>query len=286
MRDFPDYKPDPNAKPTEAADRKRRDVHPAFGSVSKNIQNDFTDPARQTEVGSVAGTDVPIVNFQGAPEVTFSPGDPNGAVSANYYVEAINVSYTVYNKTGGTVMATKNLGSLWSGNPQDGDPVVLYDKFADRWLISEFQLTTTPYQLCVAISQTNDPTGAYYTWKFSVGSNTPDYPKYAIWNNGYYITFQYFNSSNIPTHPQEMAWIDRGRMLEGSPSAGMVLANMPASPSFMGGNNSLFTAPKVLDCDGSALPPYGSPDYVVFFQNIASGGYSNSIIMLISGYNS
>jgi Secretion system C-terminal sorting domain len=68
-------------------------------------------------------------------------------------------------------------------------------------------------------------------------------------------------------------------MLKGSPSAGMILADLPLQPSFAGDNNSLFAAPKVLDCDASALPPYGTPDFLVFYQNIASGGASNSIIM-------
>jgi len=276
MRDLPDYKPTVGEN-HEAADKKRRNIHPN-NNIPNSSRYDYSDPIRQTEVGKNVGSAAPIVDFDGAAESASDPGDPNGAVNSSYYVQAINVTYTVFNKTGGTVMATKNLGSLWSGNPQDGDPVVLYDKFADRWVISEFQVTTTPYQFCVAVSKTNDPTGAFYVWKFSMGGIFPDYPKYAIWNNGYYVTFQAFNGGN-PRSPQEVAVLERNRMIEGSPSAGMILANTPATPSLMGDNNSLFTAGKVLDCDASALPPYGTPDYLVFFQCRAAGGYSNSIIM-------
>lgn len=276
MRDLPDYKPAPGTERHEASDKRRRAIH-NNNSISP-AASDYTDPLRQTSIGSITGTDVPLVDFEGASDAFEDPGDPNGAVGPTYYVQALNVTYTVFDKSGNTVMPTKDLGSLWTGDPQDGDPVVLYDKFADRWLITEFQVTNTPYQFCVAVSKTNDPTGSFYVWEFSMGNIDPDYPKYAIWNNGYYITFQGFNGFNTLV-PQKMAVLERNRMLNGSPSAGMILANMPAPPDFMGGNNSLFTAPKVLDCDASALPPYGTPDYVVFFENIASGGYSNTIIM-------
>ncbi len=275
MRDLPDYKSSPDAM-REASDKRRRNMHP--NNTTPLSAYDYTDPLRQTNTGS-AGTniDVPIVDFPGTTDFEF-PGDPNGAVDSTYYVQTINVSYTVFDKVGNVVMPAKDLGSLWAGDPQDGDPVVLYDKFADRWLITEFQITNVPYQFCVALSKTNDPTGAFYVWQFNIGSIDPDYPKYAIWNNGYYITFQGFNGFN-PIVPQEMAVLERNRMLKGSPSAAMIIANLPSSPAFQGGNNSLFTAPKVLDCDASALPPFNTPDYVLFFENIASGGYSNSIIM-------
>lgn len=276
MRDLPDYKPVAENERHEAADRKRRNVRPDYSIPASAY--DYTDPLRQTNVGSITGIDAPIVDFPGASESNEFPGDPNGAVDSNYYVQALNVTYTVFDKMGNVVMATKDLGSLFPGDPQDGDPVVLYDKFADRWLITEFQVLNTPYQFCVAVSKTNDPTGAFYVWEYNMGNTDPDYPKYAIWNNGYYITFQGFDGM-FSLEPQKMAVLERNRMLNGSPSAGMILADMPPSPTFMGGNNSLFSAPKVLDCDASALPPYGTPDYVVFFENIASGGYSNMIVM-------
>jgi hypothetical protein len=275
LRDLPAYKPTPGKK-QEAADKRRRVYHPK--NTNFHPGNDYTDPIRQTEQGSLTGNHAPIENFEGIDMYEYDPPDPNGAVDSNYYVETVNVEYAVYDKSGNTILSARDLGALWSGDPQDGDPVVLYDKFADRWLITEFQVSNTPYQFCVAVSKTSDPTGAFYVWKFSMGSTDPDYPKYAIWDDGYYITFQAFGAVN-PLVPQEIAVLERNRMLEGSPSAAMILANLPTPPDFMGGNNSLFTAPKVLDCDASALPPYGTPDYMVYFENIASGCYSNSIVM-------
>jgi hypothetical protein len=277
FRDFPDYKPVAGQK-EESADKKRRLMHRNTNNV-KHAEQDVTDPIRQTEQGNKLGI-APIVNFEGMDLTQYDPPDPNGAVGDSLYVETINVTYAVYNKAGGTVMGSKNLGSLWSGDPQDGDPVVLYDKFADRWFISEFQVTNSPNQLCVAISKTGDPTGAYYVWEFSMGNTYPDYPKYSIWSDGYYVTFQGFNNNtNNANTPQQVGVLERAKMLRGDASAGLILGNLPASPSFAGDNNSLFAAPKTLDCDASALPPFGTPEYLIFFQNIASGGYSNEIIL-------
>jgi len=278
IRELPDYKPEKGITRQEAADKIRQAIRPSTGNFQPG--NDYSDPVRQTGVGSSLGNGAPLVNFEGALDSIWDPADPNGAVSANYYVQLVNVTFTVYDKKGNIVLPTKDLGSFWSGDPTDGDPIVLYDKFADRWFISEFQITNSPYQLCVGVSQTNDPMGAYYVWEYSMGPIDPDYPKYSIWTDGYYITYQGLNvKNNQPIVPQQMAVLERNRMLKGDPNAGMIIANLPTPPDFQGGRNSLFAAPKTLDCDASALPPYGTPNYLVFFENKASGGYSNSIVM-------
>lgn len=270
-------KPKKEGKDAESADKIRRNIHHKNASFQPTY--DYTDPVRQTIQGSRIGAGItPIVNFQGMTDFSF-PGDPNGAVGDTNYVEVINVSYAIYDKLGNTIMPASDLGALWPGDPKDGDPVALYDKFADRWFLSEFQISNTPNQFCVAVSKTNDPTGAYYVWMFSMGSNDPDYPKYSIWSDGYYITFQEFDASFNAVVPQRIAVLERNRMLKGDPNAGMILANMPRHPDFAGDSNSLFSSPKTLDCDASALPPYGTPNYLVFYQNKASGGYSNVLIM-------
>ena len=102
----------------------------------------------------------------------------------------------------------------------------------------------------------------------------PDYPKYSIWNDGYYLTFQGFTGFALNS-PQQVAVMDRSKMLKGSPNAGMILANLPTPPDQLGGKNSLKSAPKTLDCDASALPPFGTPEYLVYFENKTTGGLLN-----------
>ena len=78
------------------------------------------------------------------------------------------------------------------GTRDDGDPIVLYDRFADRWLISQFVLPnypSGPFYEEIAISQTGDPTGAYYLYCFMVhATEMNDYPHFGIWPDGYYMT--------------------------------------------------------------------------------------------------
>src|SRR5256885_6908138 len=78
----------------------------------------------------------------------------------------------------------------------NGNPIAKYDSIADRWVISQFSVTTTPYLQCVAVSQTGDPTGSYNRYSFQY-SNFPDYPKMSVWPDAYYITFKLFNANTF-----------------------------------------------------------------------------------------
>ncbi|MCB9135212.1 MAG: hypothetical protein H6636_07285 [Anaerolineales bacterium] len=175
-----------------------------------------------------------------------SPPDPNGDVGPNHYVQTVNATkIAIYNKTG-TLLATPfNMGTLWtSGNcaSNAGDPVVLYDAQADRWLLSQF---ADPNHMCVAISQTPDPTGAYFTYTFNV-TQFPDYFKFGVWPDAYYM------SANESTYTAYA--FNRANMLIGSPAT---------FQKFTGGTN--FYMPG--DLDGTTPPPAGSPEYFYTFKD-------------------
>ncbi len=234
------------------------------------------DPVVQSTMGTMAIT-APLVKWEGGNDANSCPNDPNGAVGPTQYIQAYNSSYSVYSKTGALLKGPVDLKTLFTNIPgDDGDPVILYDKFADRWFISEFQTDKAPTGFSVAISKTNDATGAYYVYNFSNSgwntNNIPDYLKFSIWSDGYYMT------ANL--QPGQVVVLDRTRMLAGKSSSGMVVANYPFTPTCFSGatNNSLWNDPKILDCDASALPPYGTPNFLVFFENTNSGGASNSIV--------
>ena len=87
------------------------------------------------------------------------PPDTNGAVGATQYVQWVNSSFAIFNKTTGALIAGPTAGNtLWSGfgggcqTNNNGDPVVQYDKLANRWVMSQFSVSTTPYLQCVAVS--------------------------------------------------------------------------------------------------------------------------------------
>ncbi|HKN36420.1 MAG TPA: hypothetical protein VJX16_24530, partial [Terriglobales bacterium] len=148
------------------------------------------DPVRQRTAASIAAF-APVVglgfeglgNGQYGFSVTGAPPDTNGAVGATQYVQWVNTSFAIFNKSTGALISGPTAGnSLWSGfgggcqNNNDGDPIVLYDKLANRWVFSQFSVTTTPYRQCIAVSTSSDATGTYNRYSFQY-NNFDDYPK-------------------------------------------------------------------------------------------------------------
>jgi hypothetical protein len=203
-----------------------------------------------------------------------APPDPVGDVGPNHYVEMINLVFGVYDKQGNRLTGPTKLGDLWTGfaipdcTDPSGDPVVVYDQLEDRWLLSQFSTRGPTYYNCVAISQTGDPTGAYYRYAFSTGVNFPDYPKYGLWRNSYIITTREFG----PTVEYGIGVyaLERDKMLEGDPNARVVRffldGNAPGMLPLVG--DGLLPP----DIDGRTMPANGAPAPLVGTQD-DDGGY-------------
>src|SRR6266481_810301 len=152
------------------------------------------DKAVQRVLGKI-GIPGPIITFDGNINLCgCSPPDPNGAVGPNHVVTMANLHFQIFDKNGTSLFGPAANNTLWSGfggpcqTENAGDPVVLYDQLADRWLLSQFTANGPNYFECVALSQTNDPTGSYYRWAISTGTNFPDYPQAAMWPDAYYFS--------------------------------------------------------------------------------------------------
>jgi hypothetical protein len=190
----------------------------------------------------------------------YVPPDTNGAPGASQYVQIVNVTVAVYDKaTGAQLMTPVAIHTLWTGfggpcefGGDGGDPVVLYDRLAGRWLVSQLQYnnTATQNEQCVAISRTSDATGTYNRYEYDFGANFPDYPKYGIWPDAYYNTVNIFAGHGFAG--AEACALDRHAMLAGL-AASAICFQQPKSVS------SLLPS----DLDGSTLPPAGSPNYFV-----------------------
>lgn len=211
--------------------------------VNKQKTSFAGDPIAQRQSG-LKTMSPPIANWQGLSGSGYPP-DPSGAVSANYYFQAVNTQYRVYTKTGGAVVGGGpfNLSSLWAGSTDDGDPIVMYDRYADRWFMSQFNGFD---RLLIAVSTSSNPLGTYFTYTFvpSAGS-FPDYPKYSIWSDGYYF------STNIG-EPNKIGAMNRTKILAGDPTATMISLDLPPTP------NVGFFCPLTACADG-VLPPFGTP---------------------------
>jgi hypothetical protein len=189
----------------------------------------------------------------------YAPPDTNGAVGATQYVQWVNTAFAVFNKaTGQIAPGFPKLGnSIWAGfgggcqTNNDGDPIVQYDKQANRWVLTQFSVSTTPYLQCVAVSTSSDATGTYNRYAFSYGTTQfNDYPKLGVWPDGYYVSYNIFNNGSTFAGSKVCA-LDRAKMLAGDPSATQQCFQL--STSFGGLLPS--------DLDGTQAPPAGSPNF-------------------------
>lgn len=225
------------------------------------------DEVWQKDMGSSYGNRSPIMNFEGQASPYYPP-DANGTVGPNHYMQTINTVYAIYNKTGTLVAGPTNMNLLFSGvtgaTCNDGDPLILFDEQADRWLAVEFSICGANNYMLVAVSTTNDPTGTWYKYSFDV-DDMPDYEKFGIWRDGYYMGVN--NSSG-----KDIYVFERSQMLIGG-----------ASPQFMGFDNSWrpstidgFVCVPPVDNDG-AFAPTGSPALFIAFNDDAIGGGSDQL---------
>jgi len=204
------------------------------------------------------------------------PPDTNGDVGPNHYVQWVNLVFAIWNKSGTMVYGPAAGNTLWSGfggpceSSNDGDIITLYDEQAGRWLMSQFALPnfpSGPFYQCIAISQTNDPTGSWYRYQFLI-SNTKlnDYPKFGVWPDAYYMAINQFTAPSFNWGGQGAVAFERAKMLVGDPTAQMVYFDLfSVNPCFGGQLPS--------DMDGY-LPPPGSPNYYMEVDDDAWGCFS------------
>lgn len=201
-----------------------------------------------------------------------SPPDPNGEVSPTHYVQMVNSQIQIFTRTGTSVFGPVNINTMFAGfggpcqTENAGDPVVLYDQMADRWLISQFTDSTAPFFNCVAVSTSGDPTGSYYRYAFAAPT-FPDYPKYSVWPDAYYLNTRESNGGVLGLYA-----LDRAQMLLGNPLATSIRFTVPETGT---GPNGLLPS----DVDGNTLPPAGSPNYFVGTRDNDFGAVSDDLII-------
>jgi fibronectin type 3 domain-containing protein len=254
-----------------------RDIPPARIPPRPNHE---ANPPRSTGLGHANAADpvvqntlaplampTTLLNFNGIPfpgvSCNCAPPDTNGEAGATQYVQIVNEGYQVFNKSNGaSQLGPVSIATIWNGfggvcqNNGDGDPVLLYDQLANRWLVSQFAGSSVPTDECIAVSTSSDATGSYNRYGFHLGTNFFDYPHLGVWPDAYYMSMNVFNSSGtLYLGPQPFAF-DRAKMLAGQ-SATYI---SPAGP--LGGSVDPILPS---DLDGSALPPAGAPNSFVGF---------------------
>lgn len=233
-------------------------------------------PRRETPTPglSIEGVGDDFTGPQGTFSVHGTPPDTSGAVGDTQYVQWVNESFAVFDKSTGAILLGpvpgkrlwKTLGGNCSVN-NDGDPIAQYDKFARRWVLSQFSVNNG-FSQCVAVSTTTDATGTYHLYEFKYTA-FDDYPKLSVWPDGYYVTFNMFNAQDRFIGSRVCAY-DRQKMLQGL-AATQQCVQLPSSvfglmPSDVDGATSAL-ADAQGNPTGPAAPPAGSPNYVMGLGN-------------------
>jgi hypothetical protein len=222
------------------------------------VQSSAAQPLAPSSGSSFEGVGAGLAGFT----VNSAPPDTNGAVGPNHYFQIVNTGLAIFNKSGSVVYGPAASKTLWSGfggacqANNDGDATVKYDQIADRWIVSQFSVSTKPYLQCVAVSTSGDPTGSYYRYSFNYGNVAfPDYPKLGVWPDAYYTTYNIFNNGSTFAGAKVCAF-DRANMLVGA-TATQQCFDTDAT------HGGLLPS----DLDGPMAPPTGSPNYVLEFGN-------------------
>ncbi len=203
----------------------------------------------------------PITSFIGHQGTVLN--DPTGAIGPNHYVYAFNSGFGIKDRSGNTLVPEASLGTLFPGETL-GDPIVVYDRFADRFIIMEF--SNSPNGFLIAIGQGPDPVNdGWYTYRFNTGS-FPDYEKLSVWGDGYYITAN--KDQGSITTSQVVYAVERSEMLNGNPGAQLIGFPLP------GASNNGFYSPGGFNAIGSSLPPVGVPHPIVYMQDDSWSGVS------------
>ena len=258
-----DMKPQPALQKQEHANKNRKLPVNHKDSPDPVVQDSFSALKSMISVNMPT----PILNFNGIgfPGVACNcaPPDTNGEVGATQYVQMVNEGFQVFNKTtGASVFGPVSIQTVWTGfggpceTSGSGDPVVLYDQLANRWLISQFAGVGIPTDECVAVSTTSDATGSWHRYGFHLGSNFFDYPHLGVWPDAYYMSMNVFNSTGTAfLGPQPFAF-DRAKMLLGQPATFITtgITGGPLEETYL-----------PADLDGSILPPVGAPATFVEF---------------------
>ena len=217
------------------------------------------DAIRQRSLNGDSSIVELLVNIDGITSGT-SPNDPSGDIGLNYYLQAVNATQLAVFDKQGNLINTFSANTIWSdlGFSSAGDPIILYDQEVNRWLITEFP---SGNQLLVAISETDDPLGAWNAYNFATPS-FPDYPKYGIWGNTYTVTTNEGGAATLHAY-----FIDREAMLN---TEAMVSIQRIGLPGFTGSESGFLVATPV-DWTGTTATT-GDPLVVSLSDSSWGGG--------------
>ena len=199
----------------------------------------------------------PALIFQTTSQ-TATPGDPTGEIGRDYYFASWNSAFRFFNLDGSPASPATSLNSLFGPN-QSGDPIVLYDSQADRYVISSMGSSSLNFAVSVSNDPINDGWHVYNAAsnQFPTSGQFPDYPKYSIWSDGYYCTTN--------TSGDNLFVLERDKILVGDPTASLQAFDTPSM------STSGFSSAQIFDIVDDNHPSAGNAT-LVYLQDDSWAG--------------
>ncbi len=264
---------------------RRRHPFPLAGGQIQ--QSQFTQQLMERVLTPVPNMPSPLLTFAGMNSTQSGcgclPPDSDGDVGPNHYINSVNSSIKIFDKSGNPLNGTNGTtyNSFFSalvGNPcglnNDGDGVVFYDHMADRWVVSDFAFPAFPgvsFWQCIGVSKTSNPvSGGWWLYAIQVDPANPtylgDYPKFGLWPDAYYLSMNEF-SNNTTFNGVRVYALDRNSMVNGGPAHAIGFSILPAN---LGNQYSLVPA----SFRTGDPPPAGRPEW---FMNVNSSSTAGTV---------
>lgn len=272
---------------TVPADKARKPQPREIGEVNLSVSGSLAN-AHDADA-AIAGTSAapmppPILTFDGIANYDnlpvynafLLPPDTIGDVGPNHYVQAVNALVRIFDKSGNALTPPFKMSQLFASlattcsTRDSGEPVVLYDSLADRWLLSQYCYNMPPFRQMIAISKSGDPMGEYFVYEFVMPNiRINDFAKFGVWPDGYYMSTEEFTGADFSG--SGIFAFDRAKMLVGDPSASYIYFNRPSATAARLGN--FLPA----DLDGLRPPPTGAPNIFVSYSATEYGDAQDAI---------
>jgi hypothetical protein len=248
------------------------------GPASSKLPKGFSPLAPQSQ-GPLAPMPSPILTFAA---ISFNTPPEDNAAAAGRRIRTatsteplyrVNTAYAIYDKSG-TRLAAFTEDQLWSGAPASpctsapqGDPIVIYDWLADRFVLTHFAFATVngPFYQCIAASKTSDPVAggwSLYAVRMDPGGaglppvgDINDYSKFGLWHDCLYMAANAFTPSSAYDGVM-FASFSRADLYSGSPLTSSIGYLPPSS-------NAFTLIPSNNQGKGANAAQPGTPNYFV-----------------------
>ena len=195
-----------------------------FGAVPMGLE---ANPSPSPDTTFQAQADIPAHGTS----TSYIPPDTWGAVGTSKVMSVHNNNVRIQDKATGAELSIVSLTSFWSatGATNVFDPRVQYDPFNNRWIVTAASdAATSSSSICVGVSQTSDPSGAFTLTRFTAdggGTTWADYPQTGFNRNWVAVCVNMFtNSSNSYVQSNALV-VDYGKLMSGTVS-GSIISNL------------------------------------------------------------